>query len=217
MEIDIIKPKTGVEEPPSDVGDTAAPELTGFRTSDKSRSMPRGSHSEGVDNAAGSADEPSPQELFEVLSNQRRRHVLYYLKHASPETELGTLATQIAAWETDQPIARVSGEERKRVYTSLQQVHLPKMDEANIVAFDKRSGTIDATSSLADIELDPIPCQRTVPWHRYYLALGGLNSALVGATLLGVWPVTMVPPLAGVAAGVVALLVLSVAHMQASG
>lgn len=206
----------GVDGSSPETEGAAAPELTGFIADDMSRSVPKTTSSNGVDQPADAVSELSSDEMFGILSNRRRRLVLYYLKDRGGDAELGTLATQIAAWETEQPVSNVSGTERKRVYTSLQQVHLPKIDAADIVEFDKRAGTVSATSSLAGIEFDPRPSQTTDQWHQYYLALAGLNAAPIGLLLLDIWPAGTFPLLAWMATGGAALLVLSVVHMRAA-
>ena len=142
-------------------------------------------------------------EIFDVLRNQRRRFVLQYLKYAESPVELGDLATQVAAWEYETTTEDVTSEQRKRVYTTLQQTHLDKLDEAGIVEYDSDEGLIQATEQTDDLNvyLEIVP-GREFAWREYYLALGGVSCALVVAVWLGV------PPLNGVAdvvwAGVIA-------------
>jgi DNA-binding transcriptional ArsR family regulator len=81
--------------------------------------------------------EVSEDELFDVLANQRRRFALHLLKREGDETvTIGEMAEQIAAWENGIDMAEITGNERKRVYTALQQSHLPKMDNAGVVEFN---------------------------------------------------------------------------------
>lgn len=81
-------------------------------------------------------------ELFGVLGNERRRYVLEYLSRVEGATTLNDLADHIAAWEYDKTVAAVDSQERKRVYVSLYQCHLPKMDEADALAYDEDRGTV---------------------------------------------------------------------------
>jgi len=144
-------------------------------------------------------------EIFDVLRNQRRRFVLQYLKYAEGPVELGDLATQVAAWEYETTTEDVTSEQRKRVYTTLQQTHLTKMDEAGIVDYDSDSGLIRATDQTDDLNvyLEIVP-GREFAWREYYLALGGVSCALVAAIFFGVYPFTVLPDVAW--AGVIAVV-----------
>lgn len=124
--------------------------------------------------------------IFDVLRNQRRRFVLQYLKYADGPVELGELATQVAAWEYETTTEAVSSAQRKRVYTTLQQTHLEKMDAVGIVAYDADAGLIRATDQTDDLNvyLEIVP-GREFAWREYYLALGGISCALVVAVWLG--------------------------------
>jgi len=154
--------------------------------------------SQQVQKAASTAtgDQLTKGEIFDVLRNQRRRYVLQYLKNAEDPVELGELATQVAAWEYDTTLEEVSSEQRKRVYTTLQQTHLDKMAEAGIVDYDSDRGIITATEQTDDltIYLEIVP-GREFPWQEYYLSLGAVSSALVTALWFDVYPFTMVSDL----------------------
>lgn len=85
--------------------------------------------------------------IFEILKNQRRRRVVQYLREHG-DTELGDLAESIAAEENETTVAQLSSEERKRVYIGLYQTHLPKMDDAGVVAYDQSRGTVSTGSAI---------------------------------------------------------------------
>ncbi|WP_225333986.1 DUF7344 domain-containing protein [Halomicrobium urmianum] len=135
-------------------------------------------------------------EIFDVLQNERRRYVLQYLRRHGGPVELGDLATRVAAREYEVSEGDVSGKQRKRVYTTLQQTHLPKMDEAGIVAFDSDAGVIDTTPYTEELTvyLEIVP-GKEFPWREYYLSLGAVNLAVVATLWADVYPVTVVPPL----------------------
>ena len=97
---------------------------------------------------APSNDEPTAESLpldqvFGILKNQRRRYVLKYLHEADGQASLSDIAEQIAAWENDKEVRQISSSERKRVYVGLYQCHLPKMDGADVIDFNKPRGTIE--------------------------------------------------------------------------
>lgn len=156
------------------------------------------------DDADDSGDEPlSKGEIFEVLRNQRRRYVLHFLKQDERPVELGDLAQQIAAWEYETTLEGVTPEQRKRVYTTLQQTHLPKMDEAGILSFDTDRGVIESTERTREISvyLEIVP-GREFAWRELYLSLGAISCALVAGLWLDVPVFTVLSDLAW--AGIIA-------------
>ncbi|KAB1191177.1 MULTISPECIES: hypothetical protein [Haloferax] len=106
----------------------------------------------------GEVSEPQePQQLskdiiFEILKNQRRRDALQYLKNNDGEAKLGDMAEYIAAKENEIDINALSSSQRKRVYIGLYQCHLPKMDSAGIVDFDKNRGDITLLDTAEQLE-----------------------------------------------------------------
>lgn len=80
--------------------------------------------------------------VFEMMKNHRRRYVLRYLVMNNGRVVLDNLTEHVAAWEQDKPIEAISPQERKRVYISLYQNHLPKMDTVSAISYDKPSGAI---------------------------------------------------------------------------
>ncbi|AHG02558.1 hypothetical protein HALDL1_02110 [Halobacterium sp. DL1] len=167
------------------------------------------SHSGGADTSSG----PTEDELFEVLSSRRRRYALHVLKGTESPVEIGDVAEQVAAWEYDTEVAKVSYDERKRVYTALQQSHLPKMDDANVVQFDKNRGLVEPTPALEDVEvyMDVVKGNE-IPWSTYYLGLSAVAATLMLAVAVNVWPFTMLPDLAWGVATVAGFAVSAVAH-----
>jgi hypothetical protein len=108
-------------------------------------------------NLAGSdgADTPGPVHLpagtvCELISNARRRAVIKRLSMIEDDevTTLGELARRIAGEEYDIPPEQVSQNQRKSVYISLRQNHLPKLAETEIVVWDKRGGDISRDRSV---------------------------------------------------------------------
>lgn len=156
----------------------------------------------------------SEEEVFEVLSNTRRRYVLHVVAGDESEThEVGALSERIAAWENGVDRSAVTYQERKRVYTSLQQLHLPRLDRADLVDYDKDRGTVDAAPALGDVEiyLDVVR-GRDVPWSEYYLGLSGVSAALLAAMWVDAFPFDLLPDLGWFAVVVAALVVSAVAH-----
>ncbi|ADD06043.1 uncharacterized protein Nmag_2483 [Natrialba magadii ATCC 43099] len=162
-------------------------------------------------------EEPAPLskgDVFEVLRNQRRRYVLHFLKQDGRPVELGDLAQQLAAWEYDTTLDGVTPAQRKRVYTTLQQTHLPKMDEVGILHFDSDQGVIRPTDRTRDISvyLEIVP-GREFAWRELYLSLGAISSALVAALWLEIYPLTMMSNLAWMGLLSVVVTLTAVVHI----
>jgi DNA-binding transcriptional ArsR family regulator len=132
----------------------------------------------------------SRDDVFEVLSNARRRCALHYLKqHDGRRVELRELVDHIAAWENDTTTEKIGGDERKRVYTALRQNHLPKLDEAGIVDYAQRRGEVELTENAREVQmyLEYVP-EDDIPWSQYYLGLSAVCAALVAATWGNIFP-----------------------------
>ncbi|MFC5135706.1 MULTISPECIES: DUF7344 domain-containing protein [Haloferacaceae] len=158
--------------------------------------------------------EITDDELYEVLANQRRRFAVHLLKREEQRMEIGEMAEQIAAWENDVEPVEITGNERKRVYTALQQSHLPKMDRAGVVEFNKDRGVVEPTVALENIDLYMDVVEgKEIPWSLYYVGLSGVALALVGAVWMGAWPFLLLPDLAWTLAVVIAFAFSSIAHL----
>lgn len=156
----------------------------------------------------------SHDECFELLSNHRRRYTLHYLQQNGNTTTLSDLSEQVAAWENETTIDEISYDERKRVYTSLQQVHLPRMNDANVVEFDDREGTVSIgpRAENLDIYLEVVE-GGDIPWSLFYFGLSALSVGIIGAFALGVWPVTLLPALGLAVFVATSFTVASMAHL----
>lgn len=153
-------------------------------------------------------------DCFDLLSNHRRRYTLHYLKQNGEDAKLGELSEQIAAWENDVPREEVSYDQRKRVYTSLQQVHLPRMDDLGVIEFDDRDGvaTLSSAAGEVDIYLETVDGS-DVPWSTFYLLLVLANSVVVAGGLLDVPPFGLLPSNGLAIFVLTTFLVVSLAHV----
>jgi len=201
----------------SSMSQLSPPNLHGFRADGVSDSAPPSTLAPDEVDPPITDPHTSVDDIFDVVSNCRRRYVVYFLKNTSQPVELGTLATQIAAWETDQPMAEVTRAERKRVYTSLQQVHLPKMNDAGLIRFEKPSSIIEPTSLLATIDLEPTPTEDdSQPWHQYYLSVLLTSIVVVSTSVAGIWPARLLSTRAWFLTTIGLLFVLAGAHTYAA-
>lgn len=75
--------------------------------------------------------------IFDVLSNRRRRYVLYRLANADGSIGFDRLAGRVAADVRNAEIREVTSDERRRVAVSLRQIHLPKLADVGLVTYDE--------------------------------------------------------------------------------
>lgn len=147
----------------------------------------------------------STEDVYQVLSNRRRRYAIHYLKQVDDQVDVSTLAEQVAAWENDKPISELDSQERKRVYISLYQSHLPTLQKRGLVAYDEDRGTVELTEPIAnaDVYLEVVAGQN-VPWSYFYLGLSLVSALLLALAYYEVGVLGNVSPFA--VGGAIALL-----------
>ncbi len=152
-------------------------ELTGYRNETITEAEP------------ASGPQPTITALHHLLANPRRRYVIASLQASEEPLEIGTLAEGLVAWEEGVPVAEVRSHQRKTGYTALQQRHLPKLDDAGLIDFDKRSGTVRANALLEEVDIyTEIVREGDFPWSYYYLGLAGVVTAILAGRWAGIIP-----------------------------
>ncbi|MFC4986426.1 MULTISPECIES: DUF7344 domain-containing protein [Saliphagus] len=153
-------------------------------------------------------------EVFDVLRNQRRRYALHALKREGRTMSLGDLAQQVAAWEYETTPEAVTPAQRKRVYTTLQQTHLPRMDRAGILEFDDEEGVVEPTDRADEMNvyLEIVPGDE-IPWRELYLSLGAISCALVAVLWGEVAPFARLPTLTWTAVIAVTFTATAAVHV----
>lgn len=130
--------------------------------------------------------------VFDILRNERRRLVLRHLDEQGDDVTLGELAEKLAAIENDKPKSQISSQERKRLYVGLYQCHLPRMDDAGAIDFDRDRGVVKR-SEQTDSFIDHLPKTDTetqdTRWPLYYLGIGASAIVLFLADIAGLLPV----------------------------
>ena len=156
----------------------------------------------------------SQAELFDVFSNARRRMAVRYLKTHNGSCDLAPLVEQVAAWENDVDPENVTRAQRRRVYISLYQTHLPMLEEHGIVDWEPDAHAIELLPNEKTFEpyLDRHP-QSAVSWHYTYALLSIAGVAAIGLTWLSIGPIsTGVAPLVAVIVSGAFLLLASIQH-----
>jgi hypothetical protein len=179
-------------------------------------------HTDGIDaesriennDISGVDTEIGLDRVFGVLKNQRRRRILRYLITYDDTVTIGTLAEHIAVLENDTTQTALTSRERKRVYIGLYQNHLPKMDDAGAIKFDKARGTIASGPNAAQFEPYLAEPQESNSWSRYYLLLAGIGGLLFTIqSVVAPIDLSLTPLLVGILGGFV---LLSTVHLRAS-
>lgn len=117
------------------------------------------SRSTGADHAGDRLDE-----MFDVLGSGRRRRLLYYLKDMEgTETTLERAVRALNAFDSSRdPPGDVP--RRQSIRVSLAHNHLPRLDAANVLEYDHRSGGVRYEGhDQLDSWLD---CVRELEFHR---------------------------------------------------
>ena len=139
-----------------------------------------------TDESSGNGGELSEDEVFEVLSNRRRRFVIHALKRAEGPVEVSDLSTHVTAWEHDIDPTDVRYEDRRNVYSTLQRTHLPKLEEKNVVTVDEEENVVEPTPELAALDIYvEVLRSKEIPWSLYYVGLAGLAASLLLAVITG--------------------------------
>lgn len=127
---------------------------------------------------AGSLD---PDTTFDLLSNERRRHLLCLLAQRGGEVSLQNAAVEIFARIEERDPDTLSEQAPHSVYVSLYQNHAPRLAEAGIVRYDAHSKQVTLVHAPRTRELFRLlDCEFTERWHTAYPAVLG-SSFLVGA------------------------------------
>lgn len=154
-------------------------------------------------------------ESYDLLSNPRRRYVLYYLGREGNPVSIGTLADRVAAWENDTTVEEVGSQERKRVYVSLYQTHVPKLQEAGLVRYEQDEGTVELTDRITELTAHIGSPESQRRWPLYYLAIALVGGGLHLGSALGL---PLLRSLSGsLVGGVVILALLAVAIVHYVG
>jgi len=98
----------------------------------------------------------SEDRIFTLLSMRRRRELLRAVDRAGGEAATVAITNELATGEHGEAAAT---RERKTVYVSLHQTHIPRLVEAGVLSHDGREKTVRLTERaelpLAYLRFDP--------------------------------------------------------------
>lgn len=107
---------------------------------------------ESTDGANGhGSDELSVDTRFKLLKNSRRRKIIDYLSEHDQPTTRSELAEVIAAEENGIDVSDLGSDQRKRVYVSLYQTHLPTLKRDGVIRYDPDRGTVERGPNMDEL------------------------------------------------------------------
>lgn len=87
----------------------------------------------------------STESVFESLAHQRRRHAIRSLAADGESLSLRTLARDVAGRERDEADSGFPPAGAEAVHTALYHQHLPKLEAAGTVEFDREHEKVSLT------------------------------------------------------------------------
>lgn len=141
-------------------------------------------------------------DMLEILSNHRRRQLWRVLRSRSEPISLSEAARHVAAREAGVAAEDVTRREKKSVYTSLYQHHVPLLAEANLVEFHEPRTAVSIVDNVereyvVEAGLDSRDIRRSIGgslllgvglvaglWAAGIPVIGGLHPAGLAASLL---------------------------------
>ena len=90
--------------------------------------------------------------VFDILSDERRRYVLYYLHQRSGPVPVSELVEVIRRWEDDPPQPDASWEAIDALEVELRHRHLPKAAEVDFVQYQPDQGIIQVQGTSPKID-----------------------------------------------------------------
>ncbi|WP_458188317.1 DUF7344 domain-containing protein [Haladaptatus sp. NG-WS-4] len=89
------------------------------------------------------SDSLSPDEIFDVLGNCHRRHVVEALLNSTDETTVAELAEAVGCRTNTDP---------ERIEVGLHHSHLPHLEHVCLVEYDADAGVVEPTAAVSEFE-----------------------------------------------------------------
>ena len=94
----------------------------------------------------------SLDEIFDILSSERRRYAIYYLHEQNGPVAVEELANIISKWEDDPPTQDSSWDEINKLQIDLIHNQLPKTAEVEFVQYHPEQGTIQVEGTSPETD-----------------------------------------------------------------
>ena len=139
---------------------------------------------------ASSETEITQDEIFDLLSNPRRRYVINYLLRENRPVSIQELSKELATWEFDVDEDQLTDQQEKRIYVALYQTHIPKLEDVGVIDYDDDASLVELTDQARQLQpyVEETPeQQRRWPW--YYLLITAVGLLLYAGVQFGIPPV----------------------------
>jgi hypothetical protein len=157
--------------------------------------------------------ELSQNKVFELLKSVRRRYAVHYLRRENSTVDFADMTDHVAAWEYDTTPANLLRKQRKRVYISLYQTHIPALAEAGIIDYDPETGKIRPTSRIrAFDDYLNVSTKPMLPWAHYYCGLAVVSLLLFAGIWIQFYPVAVLSWFVALLGVITAFGMLSATH-----
>lgn len=107
--------------------------------------------SDDTDGEASDAGPVSAHRAFELLAHPHRRQALSVLRERGCRMTLDEVARAVMLRVHEVTLGDDTGERFDRIRVGLYHNHLPKLSEANVVAYDRDRGTVALAAETGQI------------------------------------------------------------------
>lgn len=122
------------------------------------------------------------EEVFFILSNDRRRKVIEVLCEVDGTISVNDLADRVFAAQRSDPEENPDDDACQNLYISLYQTHVPALEDAGVVEYDSDRGVVEPTDAIEvferHLETSTSPDAGRSDWMDYYVLGGSLSVAL---------------------------------------
>lgn len=91
-------------------------------------------------------------QIFEVLSEERRRYALYYLEQQETAIPVQELIEQVAEWNADRPAESIPDEKFERIEMEFYHRELPKATDLEYVQYNPNDGLVELTGIPPEVD-----------------------------------------------------------------
>lgn len=90
--------------------------------------------------------------IFQLLTERRRRYLLYYLQAHRRPIPLVELIDHLIAQEPDADQADSHEETHKRLLTELHDIHIPLLTDAGVIKYDSDTDLLALTEDIRPLD-----------------------------------------------------------------
>lgn len=95
----------------------------------------------------------SLDQIFDLLTKERRRYALYYLEQQDDPVPVDEVAEQVAEWETNGATTSIPEEKFRNIELSLQHTDLPKASETEYIRYNREEGIVEVTGTPPEFDV----------------------------------------------------------------